>query len=85
MIYNGKVVRNKEISQAELFLQILKHIHNLRLNGDIKSGYRLITDNKFGIYGKRSGNSYSLSLPSGKLVRITVRMLGVQPYGRKEG
>ena len=36
MLNDQKVVGNKEIGNAQLFLQILKHVQDLRLNGNIQ-------------------------------------------------
>ena len=47
---DAEIVRNEEIRQAELIAQILEQVDDLRLNRHIKSGNRLVADNKFGIH-----------------------------------
>ena len=76
---NCKVMGDKEIGQAQLLLQILKHIHNLRLNGNVQCGDRLVTDDKLRVHSQGARDADSLALAAGKLVRIAVCMLGIEP------
>ena len=69
---NCKVMGDKEIGQAQLLLQILKHIHNLRLNGNVQCGDRLVTDDKLRVHSQGARDADSLALAAGKLVRIAV-------------
>ena len=78
MAYDQQVMRNKQICHTKLFLQVFKHIDHLRLNGYIKRRYRLITDDKLRIHSKCTGNTDTLTLSAGELMRITGRMLCVQ-------
>ena len=79
-----EVMRNEQICKIHLILQVLEHVDNLGLNRYVKSRYRLIADYELRIYGKRSGNSYPLSLSTGEFVRISVSVLRVQSYPLKE-
>lgn len=80
MLYDAEVMRDKEVGKTEVVLKILKHIYHLCLNGNIKCGNRLVADYKLGIYGKCARNADSLTLTARKLVRIAVRVLGVESY-----
>ena len=60
---------NEEICKAKLSLKFYEKIDNLCLNGYVKSGNRLVADDKFRIYRKCSCDSNTLSLPTGKLMR----------------
>ena len=73
-----KIMRNKQIRHAELFLQILEHIDDLRLNRYVQRGYRLITDDELRIYRQCTGNPDTLPLSTGKLMCIAGRMLRIQ-------
>ena len=64
MIYNRKVMCDKQIGKPSFLLQIFKHIYNLSLNGNVKCGYRFICYYKIRIYHQCSSNTYSLSLTS---------------------
>ena len=50
IFYYGQIMGNEDIGQAQILLQLLEQVQNLRLNGNIQSGYRLITDDKFRSY-----------------------------------
>ncbi len=78
MMDNEQIMRNEQICNAELILQFLKHIDNLRLNGNIQRGYGLIADDEARIHGKCTRDADSLPLTAGKLMRITGGMLSIQ-------
>ena len=61
---------NKQIRQPVLLLQILQKVQNLRLNGHIQCGNRLIAYNKLGIQCQRPGHTDSLSAAAIQLVGI---------------
>ena len=67
------------------FLKILEHIDDLRLNGDIERGDRLIADDELGIDRKRSRDTDSLALTAGELMRIAVCVLAVESDALKKG
>ena len=71
-------MRYEQIRQAPLFLKLLKHINYLCLNGYIQRRYGLIAHDKLGIYRQRSGNTDTLSLAAGKLVRVAAYMVRLQ-------
>ena len=75
---NQKVVRDEEIGNAQLLLQLFKHIDDLRLDGNVQRGYSLVADDESGIYCQRSRNTDTLSLTAGELVDISCRVLCVQ-------
>ena len=78
------IMSNKQIRKTQLILQIFHHINYLRLNRNIQCRNRLITDNKLRIYCQSSGDSYSLLLSTGKLMRETVGMFCIQSYNTKQ-
>lgn len=84
MANNAQVMGNKQIGQSEFFLKILEHINDLRLNGNIERGDRLIADDELGIDRKRSRNTDSLALTAGELMRIAVCVLAVKTDALKK-
>ena len=40
-------MRNEDVGQADVTLQLLQQIEDLGLNGNIQRGYRLITNDQF--------------------------------------
>ena len=77
MMHYEEVMSYEEISNTKLILYLLKHIDDLRLNGNIKRRNRLIAYYELGIYRKSSRYSDTLPLPAGEFVSITHCMLGV--------
>ena len=63
---------NEQVSQIIFFLQLLQKVQYLRLNGHIQSGYRLVGNDQLGIHGKSPGDTDTLTLAAGKLMRITL-------------
>jgi hypothetical protein len=64
-------VRNEEIGEAEIALQLLQKIHDLCSDADIESGDRFVGDDELRPQGESAGNADALALASGKLVRVT--------------
>ncbi len=51
------------------------------MNRNIQSAYRLISDNKLGVYRQRPADADALPLPTAELVRVAPGMLGFQAAG----
>ena len=65
-------MRNEQIGQTELLLQIDHQVQDLRLNRNIQRGDRLIADHKLRIDRKCSCNHDSLAATAVKLVRVEI-------------
>ena len=85
MLDNAQVMRDKEVGQAHLLLQVLKHIDDLRLNRDIQRGDRLIADDELRVHSQRTGDADTLTLTARELVRVAVGMLTVQADTLQQG
>ncbi|MPN28210.1 hypothetical protein SDC9_175651 [bioreactor metagenome] len=70
MLHNRQIVRNKEIGQPHILLQLFQHIDDLRLNGHVQRGYRFVANDELRLHRERAGNTDALPLSAGKLVRI---------------
>src|SRR5208282_5272610 len=64
-------VRDKQISEPEIALQLLQQIHDLRADADVESGNRFVGDDELRTQRKCAGYANALTLASGKFVRIT--------------
>ena len=82
--HDEKIVRDEKIRDAELFLQLLKHVDDLRLNGNVQRGHGLVADDELGVHGESSGNADSLALTAGKLMCVARGVLGIESHGRHE-
>ena len=61
--------------QVIFVLQLLEQLQNLRLNGHIKRGGRLVADEDFGVAGDGDGDDHALAHAAGELVRIILHAL----------
>ena len=66
VLNDAEVVRDEEISQFQLFLQVLQQVENLRLDRDIKGGDRLIGDDQARVRRQGAGNADALALTAGR-------------------
>ena len=69
-------MRNQQHSRLELFLQIGNQIHDLRLNGHVKRGGRLVGQQQLRVTGQRNSDHHALLHAAGKLMRILVIAFG---------
>ncbi len=63
-------MRNEKIGEFHFFLKIFQKVEYLALNGNIKSRNRFVANNELWFHSKGSGNTNTLALASGELVRI---------------
>src|SRR5690554_3752354 len=76
---NRKIVRDEEISEPELLLEVFQKVDDLRLDRDIKGADRLIGDDEARRERDGARDADALLLPSGKLVRIAIELIGAKP------
>ena len=69
--HDGQVVGYEQVGQAKCILQVLQQVQDLCLHGHVERTGRLVTDHQLRIDGKRAGNTDTLSLPAGELMRVT--------------
>src|SRR6266508_2889489 len=66
-----QIVRDEQDRHAEPLLELADQLPYLRLDRDVERGRRFIGDEELGSAGERHRDHDSLTLPAGKLVRIT--------------
>ena len=74
-----EVVRDEDVRQTELLLQVLEQVDDAGLDRHVERRHRLVEDQQLGIERERASDADALTLAAGELVRIAVRVLGVQP------
>ena len=84
IVHHREIVRNEEIGQPEILLQILKKIEDLRLYGDIEGGNGFVADEKFGAERQCPGDADTLPLSARETVGITVECTFSKPDGPDE-
>ena len=71
-------MRDEEVRESELGLQILQQIQDLRLDRDVERGHRLVAEHKVGLERERTGDADALALSAGKAVRVPVEEARVE-------
>ena len=70
MLHHRQIVRDENHGELHLAREVAEEVQNLRLDGDVECGDRLVGDDELGLDGKRAGDGDALALATGKLVRI---------------
>src|SRR6266545_416634 len=73
-----EVVRDEEVREVELPLEIFQQVEDLRLDRDVESRYRLVADDQPGIESECARHSDALALAAGELVRVAVDEVRVE-------
>ena len=76
---DGHVVRNEDVGDAELGLQVEQQIDDLRLDRYVERGHRLVGDDDPRIERDRARDRDPLPLAARELVRIAARVLPREP------
>src|SRR3546814_16553905 len=70
---------------SQLALQLVQQGDDLRLDGDVEGGHRLVADDELRVEDQRAGDADALALAAGELVRIAVPVMrlatNVLPHG----
>src|SRR5215470_3743561 len=75
---DGEIVRDEDVREAELGLEILEQVDDLRLDRDVQRRDGLVGDDQFGTDGERARDADALPLTARELVRVAPQMLGRQ-------
>ena len=65
-----KIVGDQQHRHAELALQVVDQLQDLRLDGDVERGGGLVGDQEVGLVGQRHGDHDALPLAARELMRI---------------
>jgi len=63
---------NEQVREAELVLEVVEKVQDLRLDRYVKCRDRLVADDELGIHCERTRNAHALSLTARKLMRVSV-------------
>ena len=77
--YDGQVVGDQHVRQAELVAKVGEQVQHLRLDGHVERGHRLVADQQIGLHRQRPRDPDPLPLTAGELVRIALEVLLGQP------
>ena len=66
--------------EAQLPLQVLQQVDDLRLDRDVERRHRLVADDQVGFRSQRAGDADALALAAGELVRPAICGIARQPH-----
>ena len=69
--HDAQIMRDEQKAKALAAFQIGQKVKDLRLNGHIQRGCRLIRDQQFGAIGQSHGDHHALALAARQLMRIS--------------
>jgi len=79
MADDAEIMRDEEIGEVELVLQIVEQVEHLRLDRDVEGGDRLVGDDEARPQHKGAGDGDALTLAAREHVRVALVMLGRRP------
>ena len=79
-----QVVRDEDVGQAELLLQVFEQVDHLRLDRHVERGHRLVADDELGAHRQRARDADALALAAGELVRVAPHVVGAQADGLEQ-
>src|SRR5207302_787898 len=78
VLHDLQIVRDEQVRQLALALQLDEQIDDLRLDRDVERAQRLVGDDEARLDRERARDADALALAAGELVRIARRDLGAQ-------
>ena len=75
---DGEIVRDEQIGEAVLALQVDQQIDHLGLDRDVERRYRLVAHDQLGPERQRARDADALALAAGELMRIVLHLVGAQ-------
>ena len=75
---DGEVVADKDVAQAELLFQLLQQPEDLRLDGDVERGDRLVEHENSWLWRQGAGDADALCLSAREFVRVALQVVAVQ-------
>ena len=82
--HDGQVVRDEEVGQAALALQVLHDVEHLRLHAHVERRRGLVANQELGLRGQRARDRNALALAARELVRELVDIARSQAHRRQQ-
>ena len=79
-----EVVRDEEVGEAELRLQVHEQVDDLRLHRDVERRDGLVADDDPGLDRERARDAEALALAAGEFVRVLAHLVGPQADAREQ-
>src|ERR1051326_6605127 len=84
MLDHAQIVRNEQISQSELALQVEQHVENLHLDRNVQRRDRFIGHDETRVDRECPRDADALALPAREFVRVTTVILRPQTDAREQ-
>ena len=78
VVDDREVVADEQVGEAELLLQVLEQVEDLRLDRDVERGDRLVADHHVGTQRQRARDADALALAAREGVRVAAEMAAVE-------
>ena len=75
LAHDGQIVGDQQQRHPEALLEVLQQLQDLRLDGDVERGGRLVGDQQVGLVRERHRDHHPLALAAGELMRIGAEAL----------
>src|SRR5439155_11697483 len=82
--YHGQVVRDEEIREPELVLQIREQVDDLGLGGHVERAHGLVAHEQARVQSQRARDGNALTLSPRELVRIPPQVMPTHPNELEE-
>ena len=79
MFDHSQIVRDEQVRQLELFLQIAEQVDDLGLHTHVECADRFVANDEFRLHRQRPCDADALPLAAAELVRIPARVFRRQP------
>ncbi len=73
-------MRDEQVGEVELVLEILEQVDDLGLDGHVEGGNRLVSHDEVRVERERTRQTDPLALPPGEFVRVAVGGVSRQPH-----
>ena len=77
-------VRDEEVGESEVALQLRQQIYDLRADADVEGGDGFVAHDELGLQSQSAGDDDALALASAELVRVAAAGGGVEADGAEE-
>ena len=76
--HQPQIVRNEQVGQLQLLLQIHQQVDDLRLDRDVERRHRLVGDDERRVERERARQPDALALAAAELVRVAIEVRRIE-------
>jgi hypothetical protein len=80
MLDHAQVMRNEDVGQVKVMLQVFQQVNHLSLDRNIQRGDRLVADNQLGVERQGAGDAEALALAAAEGMRVAAHIFGAHTH-----